>query len=93
MTSRGIRDAEEHPAGAAKDQTASSRARGVGTAETPRTWVRRAGAHAGQRPRLTSEENALIKWLQRENADLRANEILKAASVFFAGPGRPRRCP
>jgi len=64
----------------------------VGTAETPRTWVRRAGVDAGQRPGLTGEENAVIKWLKRENAELRANEIRKAALVFFAEPGRPRRC-
>jgi transposase len=34
---------------------------------------------------LTSEEHAEIKRLRRENAELRrANEILKAASSFFA---------
>jgi transposase len=33
----------------------------------------------------TSEERAEIKDLKRENAELRrANEILKAASAFFA---------
>ena len=39
----------------------------------------------GQRPGLTSEEHAEIKRLKREIAELRrANEILKAASAFFA---------
>jgi hypothetical protein len=34
---------------------------------------------------VTSEESAEIKRLKRENAELRrANEILKAASAFFA---------
>ena len=58
---------------------------GVGTAETLRKWVRRAEVDAGQRPGPTSEENAEIRRLKREVAELRrANEILKAASVFFA---------
>jgi len=58
---------------------------GVGTAETLRKWVRLAEVDAGQRPGPTSEENAEIRRLKREVAELRrANEILKAASVFFA---------
>ena len=44
-------------------------------------------------PGLTSEEYAEIKRLKRENAELRrANEILKAASAFFAAElDRPQR--
>jgi transposase len=58
---------------------------GIGTAETLRKWVRQAEVDAGKRPGVTSEEHAEIKRLKRENAELRrANEILKAASVFFA---------
>ncbi len=58
---------------------------GVGTAETVRKWVRQAEVDAGQRPGPTSEELAEIKRLKREVAELRrANEILKAASAFFA---------
>jgi transposase len=58
---------------------------GIGTAETLRKWVRRAEVDAGARPGTTSAEHAEIKRLKRENAELRrANEILKAASVFFA---------
>ena len=58
---------------------------GIGTAETLRKWVRQAEINAGQRPGVTSEESAEIRRLKRENAELRrANEILKAASVFFA---------
>ena len=57
---------------------------GIGTAETVRKWVRQAEVDAGTRPgdeRGTAE----IKRLKRENAELRrANEILKAASGFFA---------
>jgi transposase len=58
---------------------------GIGTAETLRKWVRQAEVDAGTRPGLTSEESAEIRRLKRENAELRrANEILKAASAFFA---------
>ena len=66
---------------------------GIGTAETLRKWVRQAEVSAGQRPGVTSEESAEIKRLKRENAELRrANEILKAASVFFAAElDRPQR--
>jgi transposase len=63
---------------------------GIGTAETLRKWVRNAEVDAGQRPGVTSEESAEIRRLKRENAELRrANEILKAASVFFAELDRP----
>jgi transposase len=58
---------------------------GVGSAETVRKWVRQAEVDDGQRPGVTSDESAEIKRLKRENAELRrANEILKAASAFFA---------
>jgi len=53
--------------------------------ETLRQWVRRAETDAGQRPGLTTDERARLKDLERENRELRrANEILKAASAFFA---------
>jgi transposase len=63
--------------------------------ETLRKRVRRAEADQGLRPDLpTSEEREEIKRLRQENFELRrANEILKAASVFFAkelDPDRPR---
>jgi transposase len=66
---------------------------GVGSAETVRKWVRQAEVDDGQRPGVTTDESAELKRLKRENAELRrANEILKAASAFFAAePGRPRR--
>jgi transposase len=61
--------------------------------ETLRQWVRRAETDAGQRPGLTSDERARMKELGRENRELRrANEILKAAAVFF-GAELDRRQP
>jgi transposase len=63
--------------------------------EALRLWVRQAEADAGTRnDRLTSAERERLKVLEREVRDLRkANEILKAASVFFAKEldGTPRR--
>jgi transposase len=54
--------------------------------ETLRKYVRQVEANEGVRPDLpTAAEREEIKQLRRENYDLRrANEILKAASVFFA---------
>ena len=47
--------------------------------------IRRQQVDVGQRPGVTTEAQAEIKKLKRENAELRrANEILKAASAFFA---------
>ena len=54
--------------------------------ETLRKKVRQAEADEGLRPDLpTSGERAQIRELKREVAELRrANEILRAASLFFA---------
>ena len=61
------------------------------TAETLRTWVRRAEVDAGARAGLTTGERERLRQLERENRELRrANEILKAASVFFARELDPR---
>ena len=58
---------------------------GIGTAETLRKWIRQAEIDAGERAGVSSEESAELRRLRRENAELRrANEILKAASAFFA---------
>ena len=58
---------------------------GIGAPQTLLNWVRKTQVDAGQRPGVTSEESAEIKRLRREVAELRrANEILKAASAFFA---------
>jgi transposase len=59
--------------------------------ETLRIWVRRAETDLGQRPGLTTDERTRMKELEKENFELRrANEILKAASAFFARELDPR---
>jgi transposase len=61
------------------------------TAETVRKWVRREEINGGVRPGLTDDERVRIRELERENRELRrANEILKAASSFFARELDPR---
>ena len=54
--------------------------------ETLRKYVRQLEADQGLRPDLpTAAEREEIKQLRKENYELRrANEILKAASMFFA---------
>ena len=66
---------------------------GVGSPETVRKWVRRSEIDAGARPGMTTAEHEQVKALKREVAELRrANEILKAASSFFAAElDRPSR--
>src|SRR3954452_8794449 len=61
--------------------------------ETLRLWVRQAEADAGARnDRLTSVERERLAALEKENRELRrANEILKAASAFFASELDPTR--
>src|SRR5258708_39134833 len=55
--------------------------------ETLRKYVRQVEANEGRRPDLpTSEEREEIKRLRQGNLGRRrANEVLKAAPIFFAG--------
>lgn len=63
---------------------------GVGR-ETARRWLVQADINAGSRPGTTSDESAEIRRLKAEVKKLREdNEILKAATVFFAGELDPR---
>ena len=63
------------------------------SAETLRGWVRQAEVDGGVRAGVTTADAERIKELEREVKELRrANEILKAASAFFAreeSAGRP----
>jgi len=50
-----------------------------------RAWVHQAATDAGERPGLTTEEQAELTKLRRENRSLREDvEILKRATIFFA---------
>lgn len=61
------------------------------TRETLRKWVRRAQVDSGGRAGLTTDQRERLRELERENRELRrANEILKAASAFFARELDPR---
>ncbi len=62
--------------------------------ETLRNWVNRAEVDGGRRRGTTTADGQRIAELEREVRELRrANDILKAASVFFATEldGRPKR--
>lgn len=53
--------------------------------EALRTWVRQVEVDAGKRPGTTTSDARRIADLERENRELRrANDILKAASAYFA---------
>ena len=59
--------------------------------ETLRTWLRQAEVDRGRRPGTTTADAQRIKELERENRELCwANDILKAASAFFARELDPR---
>jgi transposase len=60
--------------------------------DTLRYWIKNAPAELGGKSGLTADQLEELKSLRRENAELkRANEILKAASAYFAKElDRPR---
>ena len=59
--------------------------------EALRGWVRQAEVDNGTRPGVTTDDAARIAELEREVRELRrANEILKAASAYFARELDPR---
>jgi transposase len=59
--------------------------------ETLRNWIERAEIDGGQRSGTTSDDRKRIADLEREVRELRrANEILKAASAYFARELDPR---
>jgi transposase-like protein len=63
---------------------------GVGR-ETMRRWLIQADVNAGSRVGVTSDAQAEIKRLKAENRRLQEDiEILRAATVFFAGELDPR---
>jgi transposase len=59
--------------------------------DTLRGWCRQTEIDVGRRPGITTDERARIRQLEREVHELkRANEILLAASSFFARELDPR---
>jgi transposase len=73
--------------------TRVARELGIGT-ESLRNWLKQAEVDAGRRPGTSTADAQRIAQLERENRELRrANDILKAASVFFATEldGRPKK--
>src|SRR5712691_317182 len=73
--------------------TRIARQLGVGD-QSLRNWVAQAEIDGGQRDGLSTKQKERITELEREVRELRrANDILKAASVFFATEldGRPKR--
>src|SRR5438067_9142376 len=87
MRERAIRMVRESMAESGERQGAVSRVArqlGIGT-ESLRNWVKQADIDTGKRPGMTTTEQRRIAELERDNRELRrANEILKAASAFFA---------
>ncbi len=80
---------DEHPSEWAAIQSVAGKL-GM-TAETLRKWVRRDEIDHRQRRGVTSGERERVRALEREVRELRrANEILKAASAFFARELDPR---
>ncbi|HZI75609.1 MAG TPA: transposase [Gemmatimonadales bacterium] len=59
--------------------------------EALRSWVKQAEIDGGERPGITTGDSQRIAELEREVRELRrANEILKAASAYFARELDPR---
>ncbi|ALB04211.1 transposase [Kocuria palustris] len=85
-----VRDhAQEYPTLTAA-VTALGRREGV-SRESVRRWLAQAEVDDGTRPSVTSEESVTVKLLKAENKRLREdNEILRRASIFFAGKLDPR---
>ncbi|MCL9797614.1 transposase, partial [Frankia sp. AgKG'84/4] len=80
----------EQPAEASRAISTVAKRLGVHSA-TLRLWVNQAEVDQGTRPGITTPDAARIAELERENRELkRANEILKAASAFFARELDPR---
>lgn len=73
--------------------TAVARREGV-SRESARRWLAQAKVDDGTtRPGVTSEESVEVKRLKAENKRLREdNEILRRASMFFAGKLDPGNC-
>jgi transposase len=62
------------------------------SAQTLSNWVGRSETDAGQRPGVSTDEQARVRALERDVKELRrANEILRKASAYFAQAELDRR--
>lgn len=89
---RLVAEAREQEPGLSMNKAVERIAPRVGVnADTLRGWVKRVDIDAGRRPGITTADAARIRELEREVRELkRANEILLAASSFFARELDPR---
>ena len=86
LKERAVKMVQELRAQDSRDKTVISRvARQLGIGdESLRAWVKRAEVDDGKRPGFTSDEQAELKRLRKENSELRrSNDILQAAATFF----------
>jgi transposase len=80
---------QDYPSDTALAEAVATRL-GIGR-ETARRWLVQTDVNAGVRPGSSTDEQAELKKLKAENKRLREdNEILRAATVFFAGELDPR---
>lgn len=87
---RLVREHQQEYSTLAAAAAAVARQEGV-SRESVRRWLARADVDDGSRPGVTSEESAEVKRLKSEVKRLREdNEILRRASIFFAGELDPR---
>lgn len=80
---------QDYPSDTALAEAVATRL-GIGR-ETARRWLVQTDVNAGLRAGSSTDEQAELKKLKAENKRLREdNEILRAATVFFAGELDPR---
>ena len=87
-----VTEAREQESGLSLNAVAKRIGPGVGISpDTLRGWVKQADIDAGRRPGIPVAGAARARELERENREFkRANEILLAASSFFARELDPR---
>jgi transposase len=86
LKERAVKMVQELRAQDPRDKTVISRvARQLGVGdESLRSRVKQAEVDAGKRPGLTTDEQAELKRLRKENFELRrSNDILQSAAAFF----------
>ena len=89
---RLVTEAREQESGLSLNAAAKRIGPRVGiSSDTLRGWCKQADIDAGRRPGVAVADAARARELERENRELRrANEILLAASSFFARELDPR---